>query len=203
LTIGGTVGTGISVIDGPAEEIATSLDDSADKVASGVDDTLDTSVNRTQVERAIHSEINDRREANGLRPIDWDSNLQEIARYHSRDMAQGDYFAHTSPGGETMEDRYSRFGYNCQVSTGGNTYVTGAENIAYTFAGTDIMRENGDTINHNYDEQEIAEGIVNQWMNSAGHRENILRSYWRSEAIGVYLKETDGKTKVYATQNFC
>jgi uncharacterized protein YkwD len=40
-------------------------------------------------------------------------------------------------------------------------------------------------------------------MNSTGHRENILKSHWENEGIGIYIIEIDGKTRVYATQNFC
>lgn len=40
-------------------------------------------------------------------------------------------------------------------------------------------------------------------MNSSGHRENILRSYWNTEGVGVAVAEEGGKTRVYATRNFC
>lgn len=56
-----------------------------------------------------------------------------------------------------------------------------------------------------YDTPEgLATGIVDSWMNSTGHRENILRPYWNGEGIGIEIVETgDGMTKVWATQNFC
>jgi uncharacterized protein YkwD len=49
-------------------------------------------------------------------------------------------------------------------------------------------------------EGKIAETTVQGWMNSRGHRKNILFSHWRSEGIGVAIAP-DGK--VYITQNFC
>lgn len=192
LLIGATVGTGIPMIDGPAQDLA-----------SGVSDFADTSVNRTEVEREVHREINERREAHGLRPLEWDSELRDITRYHSEDMAQNGYYAHTAPDGETLEDRYQRFNYNCRIETVDGVITSGSENIAYTYAGSDVEREDGSVVNHDYDETQIAEGLVNQWMNSPGHRENILRPYWQAEGIGISLKDTDGRTKVYATQNFC
>lgn len=160
------------------------------------------SLNRTQIERLVHEEINNRRRAHDLRPIQFDVQLREIARYHSRDMAKNEYFAHDSPSGETMSDRYEKHGYDCRVDTSGNRYVTGAENIAMTYAFESILQDNGDTAYYS-SEKEIAVGLTNQWMNSTGHRENILQSYWQNEGIGIYIVEIDGKTKIYATQNFC
>ena len=47
---------------------------------------------------------------------------------------------------------------------------------------------------------ELAESAVQGWMNSPGHRQNILTPHWRSEGIGVAVSN-DGK--VLATQDFC
>jgi uncharacterized protein YkwD len=159
-------------------------------------------LNRTRIERLVHEEINDRRRGHNLRPIQFDKELREIARYHSKDMAENQYFAHESPSGETMDDRYDKFGYDCRVDMSGNQYATGAENIASTYAFENVVRDNGDTAYYS-DEKEIAQGLVNQWMNSTGHRENTLKSHWENEGIGIYIIEIDGKTRVYATQNFC
>lgn len=52
-------------------------------------------------------------------------------------------------------------------------------------------------------ESELAEIIVTQWMESTGHRENILRPEWNSEGIGVAIDDTEDDTVVYVTQNFC
>jgi uncharacterized protein YkwD len=46
----------------------------------------------------------------------------------------------------------------------------------------------------------IAESTVHGWMNSQGHRKNILTPRWKSEGIGVAISPDD---KVYITQNFC
>lgn len=162
----------------------------------------DDELNRTKIEYLVHKEINDRRRAHDLPPIQFDMELRQIARYHSKDMAESQYFAHTSPDGETMADRYDKFGYSCHVDMSGNQYATGAENIAYTYAFENVVRENGATAYYS-NEKEIARGLVNQWMNSTGHRKNILKSYWENEGIGIYIAEIDGETRVYATQNFC
>jgi len=159
-------------------------------------------LNRTKIEYLVHEGINDRRRDRGLQPLDFDTELRTIARYHSRDMGDQRYFAHTAPDGETMEDRYEEYDYSCKLSMDGNQYATGAENIAYTYAHEDVIRENGERVYYS-NVKELARGLVNQWMNSTGHRKNILREYWQNEGIGVYVIDIDGETRVYATQNFC
>lgn len=61
-------------------------------------------------------------------------------------MAEQRYFAHTGPDGETMEDRYEKYGYSSKVMVSGNQYATGAENIAYTDAHENGVRENGEEV---------------------------------------------------------
>lgn len=113
-------------------------------------------------------------------------------------MAQNDYFSHESPSGETRSDRYDEFGYDCRADIDGSRYYTGAENILYTYYDTNVGTEDGTVRYTNADE--LARGIVRGWMNSEGHRDNILMDAWDDEGIGIYVTP-DGK--VYATQNFC
>jgi uncharacterized protein YkwD len=113
-------------------------------------------------------------------------------------MATRGYFSHTSPEGETFADRYEAFGYDCRAPTDGGGYLTGGENIAQTWYDTPV-RTDGGTVEYTT-EEELARGIVTQWMNSPGHRDNILTAAWQNEGIGVYVTD-DGK--VYVTQNFC
>lgn len=156
-----------------------------------------------QLERAIHRSVNRERAESGLSRLNFDANLANIARSHSQDMAARGYFSHTSPEGETLEDRYSQHGYDCRVQVSGSRYMTGAENIAYTYADTQVIADSGGTVDYDGNETRIARGLVRQWMNSPGHRENILRPYWNNEGIGVATAETSEGTRVYATQNFC
>ncbi|WP_439026350.1 CAP domain-containing protein [Haloarchaeobius sp. DT45] len=150
------------------------------------------SVDAVLLEGLVHEAVNDRRATRGLSPLGDDPALAEIARYHSRDMAQNDYFAHTAPDGETVGDRYDAFGYDCHIRTGSLTYANGGENIYYTsFVGTA------------YTEHELAERAVDGWMDSPSHRENLLRPYWNDEGIGVWVLQEGGRTHVYVTQNFC
>lgn len=174
---------------------------------TGLEDDLDAdqqstaepaSLDKSEIEQLIHTGVNEERSKHGLSSLSYDSELAAIARYHSEDMAENDYFSHTALDGSDMSDRYQRFGYECRVPAGGNRYYTGAENIAYTYYQKRI--EGG---GYHDSAGDVAAGIVSQWMNSPGHRENILTSEWRSEGIGVAITETAQGTRVYATQNFC
>jgi len=170
-----------------------------------VGDTPDdpgTGLNETQIERAVHQFVNQKRTERGLQSISYDTDLAAVARYHSQDMAIEQYFAHTSPDGETMLNRYERFGYQCRVSTGGNSYLTGAENIAYRYAYQTYQSDRG-LVSHDGNETAIAQGIVTEWMNSPPHRENILTPEWNNEGIGIYVVDWSDGVRVYATQNFC
>lgn len=175
-----------------AEETAT----------SSATPTADAELDSNLAEKKIHEYVNDQRQANGLDPLAFDDELAAIARYHSKDMAERGYFAHTSPDGMDFGDRYSKFGYDCRVSISSQRYATGGENIAKTYAFTRVQRDDGPVVVYE-NEDELARGVVNQWMQSPGHRENLLGEYWENEGIGVYVAEEDGEVAVHVTQNFC
>lgn len=151
----------------------------------------DTGLNETKLEYLVHERINEIRARQGLSELAFDTDLREIARYHSEDMAENDYFSHDAPGGEGLGDRYHKFGYDCRIDVG-ERYASGAENIYYYgFKGLD------------YSTSDIARFAVRSWMDSSGHRRNILGPHWRNEGIGVDVVASDGKTTIYVTQNFC
>lgn len=191
-----------SITDGVEGSRTTSVEPSTTASSTHGGTLTDRKLNRTKIELLVHREINDRRKVNDQPLLEFDTRLQQIARSHSKDMATEEYFAHTSPSGEDFVDRYREFGYSCEVRINSSYTTDGAENIAYTYAFTDVTGPNGATVYHD-DEQDIAEGLVNQWMNSTGHREIILKQYWNREGIGIYTTKAEGRTKVYATQNFC
>jgi uncharacterized protein YkwD len=148
---------------------------------TGDDGTLDPAV----VERAIHLEVNRVRAAHDRPELEYDASLGAAARTYSEDVARGDYFPHAGPAVGTFEDRYGGVGYDCRLDLGGDRVPTGGENVArYPAVGNETT---------------VAEAVVDGWMSSTMHRENILRAFWRSEGIGVVIE--DGA--VYATQNLC
>lgn len=153
------------------------------------------------VEEKIHNKINKIRQRNSVKAINFDKQLADIARSHSKDMAENEFFSHTSPTTGTFEDRYRAAGYDCKINTGANRYVTGSENIAKTWFQKSIETE--ESITFLEDNADVAEYVVKIWMDSQGHRRNILKNYWENEGIGVAKSIGPDGTEVYVTQNFC
>lgn len=174
------------------------IDDADDEDITDEDETDETAdddadVDRAAVEQYAHEAVNEERAAHGLEELEFDTELRDIARAHSEDMAERGYFSHVDPEGNDFVDRYDEAGYECNI----NGY-TGGENIAQTWYDTPVTTDDG-TVQYE-DEQELGYGIVDQWMNSPDHRDNILAEQWENEGIGVHITDDD---QVYATQNFC
>jgi uncharacterized protein YkwD len=158
------------------------------------------SITISELEKNIHDLINRERQKHGLSPLLWNDTLSIIARKHSQDMANRNYFSHNAPEGHDFSYRYGQAGYSCAVHGQGNIYYMGAENIFQNNLYDRVVFVDG--VAH-YDwnsEGKIATTTVRGWMDSKGHRKNILTPHWRSEGIGVAIAP-DGK--VYITQNFC
>jgi len=153
----------------------------------------------SDLEKRIHAMINRERSAHGLPPLAWDKALSRIARGHSKDMAGRGYFSHDSPEGQDFLFRYRDQGYTCALRMG-NTIHTGAENIALNSLYRSITTINGVAYHDWNTTEQIALTTVQGWMNSPGHRKNILTPYWRNQGIGVFLSPDD---KIFITQNFC
>lgn len=147
-------------------------------------------IDHERVEQLIHEEVNQVRVERGLHSLSHDEELAFIARSHSRRMAGRDFVGHETPSGETIRDRYERFGYDSPRG--------GGENIARSYYGIEYRREDGSVARHDQ-LADLAESVVDGWLNSPGHRENLLAGRWRTEGIGVWLNQ--GST-VFITQNF-
>lgn len=155
-------------------------------------------INTGELEIRIHELINIERHKAGLKPLTLDKTLSAIARGHSKDMARKDYFSHISPEGEDFLSRYKKKGFLCKVHVGQRIYK-GAENIFLENLYSSVTYTDG-RMHYDWSSlEEIARSIVKGWMESDGHRRNILQPPFRSQGIGVVIK--DGK--VYITQNFC
>ena len=158
------------------------------------------SITISDLEKNIHDLINRERQKHALSILAWNDTLSFIAKKHSQDMANRNYFSHNTPEGHDFSYRYGEVGYSCAVHGQGNIYYTGADNILQNNQYDRIVLDIGGA---NYDwnsEGKIAETTVQGWMRSKGHRTNILTPYWRTEGIGIAIAP-DGK--VYITQNFC
>lgn len=115
--------------------------------------------------------VNTERQKNGLSSLSLDTSLSNVALTHSKDMHDNGYFSHTNLSGESPFDRLKKAGIS---------YQSAGENIA---AG-----------------QTTPSAVVNSWMNSDGHRKNILSSSYNKMGLGYY-KGTKGY-KSYWTQVF-
>jgi uncharacterized protein YkwD len=98
---------------------------------------------------------NAQRAQHGCSALRIDSRLRTAARAHSKDMRVKGYFEHNSPDGKTPWDRIKAAGYS----------QPGAENIAMGYA--------------------TAKAVIDGWMNSPGHRANILNCKLKAVGIGV------------------
>ena len=109
-----------------------------------------------------------------LRPLQRAEDLSSVARNHSRDMIARQYFAHRSPEGDDLRARFARNGIN--------RWQRIAENIACNLGYRDPVTT-----------------AVESWMQSPGHRQNILDQRLTETGIGVAV---DSVGRVYFTQVF-
>jgi len=157
----------------------------------------DTSI----IEKLVHQYTNEQRQQHGLNQLVSDRNLAKIAYGHSLDMATNDFFDHTNLKGLEPTDRADTARYSCTKNYG-SYYTEGiAENIFQHNLYNSISYINGIPTSYDWNtNDEIAYQVVDGWMNSPGHRDNILESNYDKEGIGVAITLDD---KVYVTQNFC
>lgn len=126
------------------------------------------------LERKAFELLNQERISGGLMPLKWNNEMAKIARYHSENMARGNYFSHREADGSMVNDRADLFGMSDWKSIG--------ENIAFN-RGFKLP----------------ADSACQQWMNSPAHRDNILDKRWKEAGIGVAIA-ADGA--YYFTQVF-
>ena len=153
------------------------------------------------LESRIHYLVNAEREKNGLDKLGLDQQLSDIARKHSEDMVQNDFFEHLNLNGQDPKARAEAAGYRC-VKDYGSYYAEGiAENIFKCWTYGSIKYVNDIEASRDWHTaEEIAKLTVESWMNSTSHRENILTASFDREGIGVALSS---EGKVLVTEDFC
>ena len=134
------------------------------------------------LEQEVIDLVNVERSNAGLSPLVYQERLAIAAHCHASDMAANSYFAHNSQDGSTPGARMERAGY---------VWGTWGENIA---AG-----------------QHTAQQVMTAWMNSSGHRANILKAdfteigighaYDNQSGFGHYWVQDFGKPSAYNPQN--
>ena len=114
--------------------------------------------------------VNIERQKNGLSPLVEDWQLSRVARYKSEDMRDRSYFSHTSPTYGSPFDMMKAFG------------------ISYRSAGENIAKG-----------QQSPEAVVKAWMNSPGHRANILNKGFTHIGVG-YAKSGNYWTQMFISK---
>ena len=135
------------------------------------DTTSDTAASSNlNYEQKVVELVNIERQKNGLSALTLDAKVSNVARTKSKDMATNNYFAHQSPTYGSAGDMLKQFGI--QWSAWGENIASG---------------------------QRTPEAVVTAWMNSEGHRANILSSNFSKIGVG-YVTNSNGTP--YWTQMF-
>ena len=111
---------------------------------------------------------NQARASAGLKALKVDSTLRSVARWRSKDMIDRNYFSHDIPGYGKVWDKLNAIGY---------CYIVAGENIGW----------------NNYPDDLATAAIQQSFMNSPGHRANILGKAWDVIGIGAYKGPTGKK----------
>ena len=117
-------------------------------------------------EKEVFDLINKQRTNNGLQPLKEDAEVQNVARIKAQDMVSSNYFAHESPTYGTPFQMLKKF------------------NISYKTAGENIAANSNNS------------SAVTAWMNSSGHKANILNNNFNYTGIGVVSSNRYGKIYV-------
>lgn len=118
-------------------------------------------------EQEVVDLTNQEREKQGLAPLEIDLELSVVSKDKSKDMLNNQYFSHDSPTYGSPFDMMEQYG------------------ISYRTAGENIAKG-----------QSSPEEVVNGWMNSPGHRENILNGDFTHIGVG-YVEEENVWTQQF------
>ena len=121
----------------------------------------------TSFEQQVVDLVNEIRVKNGLNKLTMNWELSRVARYKSQDMHDNKYFSHTSPVYGSPFTMIKNFGIS---------YRTAGENIAMGYR--------------------TPQAVVDGWMNSSGHRANILNSSFTQIGVG-YVKDGNYWTQMF------
>ena len=133
------------------------------------DQPSNTSGNFSKFQKEVLDLVNKERTSRGLQALKFNSKLSNVATLKSQDMIDKNYFDHTSPTYGSPFDMMKKFG------------------ISYTSAGENIAMG-----------QETPQEVMNSWMNSPGHRKNILNPNFTELGVGI----ASNGSSLYWTQMF-
>ncbi|MGG4219928.1 CAP domain-containing protein [Paenibacillus jamilae] len=114
-------------------------------------------LSKSQFAAEVVKLVNNERSQKGLKPLTSDAKLTEVALAKAKDMSTNNYFSHTSPTYGSPFDMMKKFG------------------VTYTYAGENIAMG-----------QKTPQEVMTAWMNSQGHRENILKAEYTQIGVAYY-----------------
>ncbi|MGP3985842.1 CAP domain-containing protein [Streptomyces sp. 3N207] len=117
--------------------------------------TASTASGSSGLQDQIVGLVNEERQKAGCKPVTADAKLTKAAQAHSEDMAEHSNMSHTGSDGSSPDDRIERAGYS---------WSTYGENVAYGYSSP--------------------ESVMEGWMNSSGHRANILNCDFKEIGVG-------------------
>lgn len=141
--------------DSSSKETTTEKVTTTDKETGKTEEVVSNSAYR-QFQKRVIELVNEERAAYGLSPLKENAELDKVATIKSEDMANLNYFSHTSPTYGSPFEMLKDFGIN---------YTAAGENIAMG--------------------QPTPESVMDAWMNSEGHRANILNSNYTHIGVGI------------------
>lgn len=136
---------------------ASTNKDTSSQTPSTTQNQTTATTDKSQFATEVIKLVNQERSKAGLKALTGDSALNNMALAKAKDMSQNNYFDHTSP----------TYGSPFQMMT--------KFNISYSYAGENIAKG-----------QKTPQDVVTAWMNSEGHRANILNANYTLIGVGYY-----------------
>ncbi len=139
------------------------------------------------IERSIQHHTNKERRKRGLKPLKGNKSLIRAAQGHSRWMAKTGRYSHTGVGKSNHHQRAINAGFGGTATSENIWNTQGRSGIAWKSR----FRWRGDW--------QLGKAAVISWLNSPGHRQNLLSPQWNYSGMGVGVNR---KGRIYMTQVF-
>ena len=166
------------------EKAALELKKEEERAARELKQEAEIAMKRDAFEREVGQLTNAERSNLNIHTLEWDEKLQEIARTHSKDMAENGFFSHDNLIGDGPSERGDKVGYYCRKP--GREGL--GENIYFIDGG-------------NYSK---ADRSVQGWMESSGHRRLMLERKFDKIGIGAWQGNYPGSgSGTYVTMVLC
>jgi uncharacterized protein YkwD len=187
----------------PTPEPTATATPTPEPTATPVPTVAPSEFNETRVELFVTAILNDEREERGIQTLDSHGPLDEMARFHSENMAGQGYVSHAAAGFTTAE-RYDRYELDnrCKVTDDSNTGIRDdeeLETVAKTVAGQ-VYKDGEGNHRINRDEQDVAVAVLQKWFDRTDDRRKLLLQNADEIGVGVVVDD-DGDT--WVTVDLC